>query len=222
MKKLKSLAILAIFFIAMFVVPGAYANPINVNNWVKVYDVPNQGNTSGGEFALKSSSTQNGTYTYQFNTFCLETDEYLNYGEALKVSNISKTAWLGGSNTNAGDPLDKRTAYLFYHFIIRDLDTLTSGAYSETGDAGANALQKAIWYIEQESGGANNYLVTLANGASQANLDYAYNRVSVLNLVHADGSNAQDLLTIVPEPATMLLLGLGLFGIGIASRRKKL
>lgn len=137
---------------------------------------------SGGEFTLTSNAGLGGmtlTFTqydsrtiaqdglYSFQTFCVERDEHPVNPLDVWVSEEAAAgggygsgthAWNGGVNTNAGDDLDARTAYLYYHFAQ---GTLTGYNYDDIaadgGDADvftrrytAMALQQVIWYFEGE------------------------------------------------------------------------
>jgi hypothetical protein len=188
--------------------PNAYADPISVNDIIRLYDGP--GTTNGGEFRVYHNGD------YQFNTFCLERDEYFSFGQNLTVVGISDSAIQGGVGPG-GDPIRPMTAYLFTQFSS---GTYSLYDYGAGRDASANAMQLAIWFIEGESTQSLTGLaLAFYNDALLAGWQGIGN-VRVLNLINASNGLAQDQLVMVPEPSTLLLLGAGLLGLGILGRKK--
>jgi hypothetical protein len=225
MKKSFVVVFMVASFLCLSFLTTAHAYPVSIGQGIKFYDGP--GNTNGGEFRVYDYSDINST-TELFRSFCLETDEFLSYGNQFIVGDISTEARSGGSGGPSPDPLDARTAYLYHNFYWRTLDkyaydSISTGEFTDR-NASADALQKAIWHFEQEVGfaGVDNFYTRLAQNKVSSGEWSGLGDVRVINLVDASGNQKQDQLTVapVPEPATMLLLGTGLIGLAGMGRKK--
>ncbi len=211
---------------------------VSVGDHLKLYNGAGSGN--GGEFDAVLQQFNGTGYdptSVTWSTFCLEVDEHFYYGQLLKVAGISDTAYSGGSNTNSGDPISYATAWLYTQMSTGNLvglnaaGTGVSGSYNDNHIANATHLQKAIWYLEEESLGVYNKYVDLALAAGWTSIG----DVRVLNLQrYSNGQliNAQDQLVLlnppetlpppVPEPSTFALLGIGSIALaGYGWRRKR-
>lgn len=193
---------------------------------------------SGGEFQVSQVSgdvgflagaASNFQPNNSFQTFCIEIQEQIHYGVQYNAKMM--TAAVGGSYgaVNGSDPLDPRTAYLYQNFRMGTLAGYRYNGTAAERKADADALQRAIWYIEEPgaSEGQNNAFVALANASGWNDIGLV--RVLHLNARNQDGSdgpNAQDQLTmlIVPTPTAAGAGMVGLAGLmgGAHLRRRRL
>jgi hypothetical protein len=196
------------------------ADPISVGD--SIYITQEMGNAHGGGAFNVDKAGDIPNQGILFDTFCVEFNEHIAY--QLYIGGISTEAILGGGGPNP-DPISSQTAYLYYQW--------RTGAITHT-EATANDLQIAIWHFEQELYPFTELNVSISSGA-QGFIDAAIANaiegelygVRVMNLYGFDANGRpdmsiykQDMLVYVPEPGTLLLLGLGLIGLGFIKRKK--
>jgi hypothetical protein len=193
---------------------------------------PDYGNAGGGG-AFTAVTSGLGT----FDTFCLETTEQLTYGYPYSYQ-VNSGAVNGGAGTarpDGGataatatfDPISLGTAWLYSQFRAGTLANYTVGSA-----ASANALQQAIWGLEDEvaldtSNTFYQEALAAVGAGLQGDANGAYG-VVVLNdystLANGQIVNNQDVLAVVPEASTtiagaLLLLPLGASAVRIMRKK---
>jgi hypothetical protein len=240
---MKKLLFVSSLLMVLMIAPVVMADTVTVDRVTGYYS------GSGGEFTLKildtaaapdliwflplySSSTKNiGDNGPSFQTFCVETDEYVNVpgGPYNVVLNTSAVA--GGSGGPSPDPISVGTAFLYHQFQLGILEQYNyNGSQSSQFDTRADsaaALQQAIWWLEDEitlSDPRSNYYINLVWSMNPKADNNELYPVSVLNLYDSNGGFHQDQLVCdphsAPEPATIFLLGSGLIGLVGYGRKK--
>ena len=136
---MKKFLLVAVLLTMVMVIPSMVMASLVINR------VDGYFSGNGGEFTLYNGAPSNGSYsgsptqtrdliqTGSFQTFCLETDEYVNMGGTYNY-NYSGAAVLGGSNSNTSDTLSKGTAWLL--FPVRSGNSVWLQLWFWTGNFG--------------------------------------------------------------------------------------
>jgi hypothetical protein len=210
---MRNLGALIALLLLLLIPAGAQADTVAAGDYVKFGD---RAGSPGGEFLLTVYDTPGGPAIDRFITFCLQMTEYMNYTDTFVVGGVSTA-----TDDQPADPLDQRTAYLYTQFRNGSLANYNYGPGGAGDATSANLLQNASWYFEGENVGnqSGNIFVQAANAAVNNGSWSGLGTVKVLNLFFQDGRRAQDQLTMVPEPSTMILLGSGVAALCLRRRR---
>ncbi len=220
--KIKNLLVsVALVATGVFASQALAAVPVvDVGDRIKFADGP--GASPGGAFLITDFNSTGAVVKGSFESFCVEYNEHMNYTDFFRVSDISKEARNGGVGGGSPDPLDVRTAWLYTQYMETPsvLDSVGTWSTASAVDRGT-AMQKAIWFIENEITSVTGLASALVAEAAGKWTDTG--RVYILNVTTLSGGVAQDQLYIapIPEPEVyaMLVAGLGLMGF-VARRRK--
>jgi hypothetical protein len=232
---------------ACLITAGAVATPVFVGH---INFADSYGSTGGGEFrawgqadftltpAATGTPFQGGIPAASglFETFCVERFENLpfditDYKADLNTETASQaSAYAGGNHGGFNDPLDARTAYLYTHFINMNLSTPYDYVNEANRIDDANALQTAIWFIEQEDNtpllGKALDFYNEANNAVNSGAWVGLGDVRILNIyTNTARVDYQDVLvmTSVPLPGGAGMAGAALAGLGgmVTLRRRR-
>jgi hypothetical protein len=198
------------------------------------------GSTAGGEFLVTPSDFGFTPVSLGeaagFETFCVERNEYVrfSYNYYVSFSDVTINGGIAGQEPPGSDedPLNPMTAYLYSQFISGTLDGYDYNPGAGRVDS-ANALQYAIWYIEDEITSLPTGLATTFYEDAVAAGWTDLGNVQVMNVFFSYDpitntyiGNAQDQLimtsNVTPAPGAVFLGGIGIVLVGWLRRRRTL
>jgi hypothetical protein len=232
MKKLAmAISLMILFF--MMVVPAVMArtfrlgDTIGHGDYVKLTAYNDRDMAGIMTYAVSHTGPYDSNVAFYYDTFCIQDNVYTWTGAWFPVAGLSNNVGLLGPQKDGYGQLNLEVDYLFYRFASGAYNQYFYGSDIESDKSNQADFQKLLWSLQ---GSGSHYNSIGTPWASDLDKKYYETQslwgTSVINIVSGDGTyDIQNQLfnpdpPSVPEPATMLLLGLGL--MGIAGIRRKL
>ena len=220
MKKVVMIISLMMAF-SITLIPAAMADTISQGDYVKLIAYNPSGNAGIMTYAV--SHDEGATVAFNYDSFCIQENVDVWLNQWYPVAAVSGIVGYVGPFQPGHGPLNGVVDYLFYKY--------TSGVYDTSLNNQANQadLQKLLWSL-QGTGPSYTSSITAPWTSDMHDYNNPQNGLQhpwgtkVINIVSRDGRYdiQNQLYNQVPEPTTMLLLGLGLGLVGLAGVRRKI
>jgi hypothetical protein len=179
-------------------------------------------------FEKGPGTTQGGIYIADtdefgtFETFCLETGEGTTMDKVFEYT-ISTDIMFNGNGTI--NPLDEETAFLYTEFRDGNIPDLLGDPGISDEDL-ADAMQLAIWFLEESRPTDNDDALTLVDIAQDAVDGGSWDGLGLVRVMNVwerghvgeEEFARQDVLVLIPAPPVAGLAALACFG---AARRRR-